>query len=129
MATSLLNDNFLDTKEKKLAFFQNLVLVAIADRYIDEMESDFLLTIGNQLNLTEEDTLQITDNLSSLSFIIPEDGLQKSMELQMLVMMVLQDGEVEEREYNLCLEYTRQIGFTQEILDKLIAKLGNNQGR
>lgn len=128
MATSLLNDNFLDTKEKKLAFFQNLVLVAIADRYIDEMESDFLLTIGNQLNLTEEDTLPITDNLSSLSFIIPEDGLQKSMELQTLVMMVLQDGEVEEREYNLCLEYTRQIGFTQEILDKLIAKLGNSQG-
>lgn len=128
MATSIFKDNFLDTREKKLAFFQNLVLVAIADRHIDEMESDFLLTIGNQLNLTEADTLEITDNLSSLSFIIPEDGLQKSLELQMLVMMVLQDGEVEEREYNLCLEYTRKIGFTQEILDKLIAKLGNNQG-
>ncbi|GAA4436777.1 hypothetical protein GCM10023188_30230 [Pontibacter saemangeumensis] len=127
MATSISKDTFLDTKQKKLAFFQNLVLVAIADRYIDKMESDFLLTIGNQLDLSEEDTLEITDNLSSLSFIIPEDGLQKSMELQTLVMMVLQDGEVEEREYNLCLEYTRQIGFTQEILDKLIAKLGNKQ--
>ena len=127
MATSILKHTFLDTKQKKLAFFQNLVLVAIADRYIDEMESDFLLTIGNQLDLSEEDTLEITDNLSSLSFIIPEEGLQKSMELQTLVMMVLQDGEVEEREYNLCLEYTRQIGFTQEILDKLIAQLGNKQ--
>ena len=127
MATSILKHTFLDTKQKKLAFFQNLVLVAIADRYIDEMESDFLLTIGNQLDLSEEDTLEITDNLSSLSFIIPEEGLQKSMELQTLVMMVLQDGEVEEREYNLCLEYTRQIGFTQDILDKLIAQLGNKQ--
>lgn len=127
MATTPVLENFLDTKEKKLAFFQNLVLVAIADNYIDEMESDFLLTIGDQLNLTEEDTLPITDNLSSLAFIIPEDGLHKSLELQTLVMMVLQDGEVEEREYDLCLEYTRQIGFTQEILDKLIAQLGDKQ--
>ena len=126
MATSTVLD-FLNTKEKKLAFFQNLVLVAIADKYIDEMESDFLLTIGDQLNLSEEDTLPITDNLSSLSFIIPEDGLHKSLELQTLVMMVLQDGEVEDREYDLCLEYTRQIGFTQEILDKLIAQLSDKR--
>jgi uncharacterized tellurite resistance protein B-like protein len=123
MITSTLFDDLLNTKQKKLAFFQNMVLVAIADKYIDEMESDFLLSIGNQLNLTEEDTLEIADNLDKLSFIIPEDGLQKSLELQALVMMVLQDGEVEEREYNLCLEYATQIGYSKEILDKHIAKL------
>jgi uncharacterized tellurite resistance protein B-like protein len=126
MATSTLFDDMLDTKQKKLAFFQNLVLVAIADRYIDEKESDFLLSIGNRLNLSAEDTLEITDNLPSLSFSIPEDGLQKSLELQALVLMVLQDGEVEEREYNLCLEYANRIGYTKEILDKLIAKLAKN---
>ena len=128
MVTTTLIDTFLDTKEKKIAFFQNLVLVAIADRYIDEAESDFLLTIGEQLNLSEEDTLPITDNLESLSFNIPEDGMQKILELQTLVMMVLQDGEVEEREYNLCLEYTHQIGYSKETLDRLISKLINEQG-
>lgn len=126
MATSTLFDDMLDTKQKKLAFFQNLVLVAIADRYIDEKESDFLLSIGNRLDLSAEDTQEITDNLPSLSFSIPEDGLQKSLELQALVLMVLQDGEVEEREYNLCLEYANRIGYTQEILDKLITKLAKN---
>src|SRR5690606_3623649 len=103
---------FFDTKQKKLAFLQNLILVAIADNYIDEAESDFLLSIAEQLNLTEEDTLPLTDNLSLLTFIIPEDGRQKTMELQTLVMMMLQDGELEEREYNLCLEYTRKIGYS-----------------
>jgi len=127
MATVKTLDSFLDTKEKKLAFFQNMLLIAIADKYIDEMESDFLLSIGQQLDLTEEDTIPITDNLSSLSFIIPKDGLQKTLELQALVMMVLQDGEVEEREYNLCLEYTRQIGYSKEILDDLISRLGDKQ--
>ncbi|GAB3526382.1 hypothetical protein GCM10027443_01450 [Pontibacter brevis] len=125
METGRTLDSFLDTKDKKLAFFQNMVLVAMADKYIDEKESDFLLSIGQQLDLSAEDTLPITDNLSSLSFIIPQEGLQKTLELQALVMMVLQDGEVEEREYNLCLEYTRQIGYSKEILDELISKLGS----
>ncbi|RDV14230.1 hypothetical protein DXT99_15675 [Pontibacter diazotrophicus] len=127
MATGITLESFLDTKEKKLAFFQNMVLVAMADRYIDDAESDFLLSIGEQLDLSEEDTLPITDNLSSLTFIIPEEGLLKTLELQALVMMVLQDGEVEEREYNLCLEYTRRIGFSKDILDELITKLSNRQ--
>lgn len=115
----------LNTQEKKLAFFQNIVLVAIADRYVDKLESDFLVAVGDQLQLTEKDTLHIAENLPNLKFIIPQDGLQKSLELEMLVKMVLQDGVVEKREYDLCLEYTRQIGFTKEKLDTLIAQSRN----
>src|SRR6476620_7353806 len=115
-------NHILDTKEKKIAFFQNIVLVAIADRYVDKLESDFLVELGNQLQLTEADTLPIADNLTSLNFVIPEENLQKTLELETLVKMVLQDGIVEDREYNLCLEYTRQIGFSKENLDALIKK-------
>ncbi|WP_266205005.1 hypothetical protein [Pontibacter kalidii] len=120
MNTKPIVNDFLNTKEKKLAFFQNLVLIAVADKYVDDAESDFLLTIGEQLGLTQDDTLPIADNLSTLAFIVPEQGLHKHLELQTLIMMVLQDGKVEEREYKLCLEYTRGIGYTQEILDNLI---------
>ncbi|WP_187261979.1 hypothetical protein [Pontibacter beigongshangensis] len=123
MATGTSYNDLLNTRQKKLAFFQNIVLLAIADRHVDEQESDFLVTIGDQLGLTEKDTQPITDNLSVLSFIMPEDGMQKTMELQTLVLMMLQDGELEEREYNLCLEYTRRIGYSKEILDDLITQL------
>ncbi|NDK55605.1 TerB family tellurite resistance protein [Pontibacter fetidus] len=127
MATSTQIDNLLNTKQKKLSFFQNLILVATADGYVDEMESDFLVMIGDQLGLTEEDTTPIADNLATLSFIVPEEGLQRTMELQTLVMMVVQDGKVEEREYNLCLDYTRRIGYSKEMLDNLIAELTKNE--
>jgi uncharacterized tellurite resistance protein B-like protein len=126
MATQTSFDELLNTKQKKLAFFQNLILVAVADKYLDDAESDFLVTIGRQLNLTEEDTTPIADNLPLLSFIIPEEGLQKTMELQSLVMMVLQDGRIEDKEYNLCLEYARRIGYSKDTLDEFISNL--NQG-
>ena len=123
MATSTKIDELLNTKQKKLSFFQNLILVATADRYVDEMESDFLVLVGNQLGLTQEETQPIADNFSALSFIVPEDGMQKTVELQTLVMMVVQDGIVEEREYQLCLDYTRRIGYSKDMLDDLIADL------
>lgn len=124
MTNNISFNELFDTKEKKLAFFQNLILVAVADRNVDVKESDFLLAVGNQLNLSQEDTRIMTDNLSSLSFIIPEDGRQKTIELQAMVMMLLQDGEIEEREYALCLEYARRIGYSKEILDDFVTQLG-----
>ncbi|MBC3539716.1 hypothetical protein ACFSC6_21495 [Rufibacter sediminis] len=126
MATQTSFDVIFNTKQKKLSFFQNLILVAVADKHIDPMESDFLVSIGQKLNLTEEDTAPIADNLSVLSFIIPEEGLQKTMELQSLVMMVLQDGRIDDKEYNLCLEYARRIGYSKDTVDEFITELSKS---
>lgn len=115
-------EDVLDTRQKKLAFFQNIILVAIADKVLDENESDFLLLVGDKLGLTPDDVMPIADNLGVLSFIIPEDGLQKTLELQTLVQMMMQDGEVHDREYSLCLEYANRIGYSKAILDDMIAQ-------
>jgi spore coat polysaccharide biosynthesis predicted glycosyltransferase SpsG len=123
MASSTSFNELLDTKEKKLSFFQNLILLALSDGELDEQESDFLLMIGDQLGLSEEDTKHITDNLSSLEFVIPEERLQKTFELQTLVMMMMQDGKLAQKEYNLCREYAGRIGYTEELLDDLINQL------
>jgi uncharacterized tellurite resistance protein B-like protein len=117
----------MDSQQKKLAFFQNLLLVAAADRVLDEGESQLLLQVGNQLGLTSEQVNPMVDNLSVLSFVIPEDGLQKTLELQTLVQMMLQDGQMHDHEYQLCLEYTRRIGYSSDMLDEMIQQLSGNQ--
>lgn len=43
MTTSTSFDELLNTKQKKLAFFQNLILVAVADKYLDKQESDLFI--------------------------------------------------------------------------------------
>lgn len=113
-------DSLLNTIQKKLAFFQNLILVAAADGQLDDGESDLLLSIGNRLGLRPHEVMPIADNLSVLSFIIPEDGLQKTLELQTLVQMMVQDGDVNDREYMLCQEYANRIGYGKEILDDMV---------
>lgn len=113
----------LDSKQKRLSFFQNLLLVATADNYFDEQEGDFLVSVGQQLELLPEDVNPIVDNLPVLSFIIPETGLERTLELQAMVMMMTQDGHVDDREYTLCLEYATRIGYGRVFLDDLITQL------
>ncbi len=110
----------LNTPQKKLAFYQNLVLVAAADRVLEQDESDLLLYIGNKLGLSADEVMPMADNLNVLSFVIPEDGLQKTLELQTLVQMMTQDGNIHDKEYALCLEYANRVGLGKGILDDMI---------
>jgi len=120
-------EEVLDTPQKKLAFYQNLILIATADGVLDGSESRFLVNIGNRMGLTAEEAMPIADNLSVLSFIIPEDGLQKTLELQTLVQLMLQDGQIHDREYALCLEYTYRVGYSKAVLDDMIGQLSGEQ--
>ncbi len=118
----------LDSRQKRLYFFQNLLLVATADGHLDQMEGDFLVQIGDQLRLSAEDVQPIIDNLPGLTFVIPETGLERTFELQTLVLMMMQDGHIDEREYALCLDYANRIGYGQAILEDMVAKLGQRAG-
>lgn len=121
--------DLLDTRQKRLYFFQNLLLVATADDYLDEQEGDFLVQLGDQLGLSAADVEPIIENLSVLSFIIPGTGLERTFELQTLVLMMMEDGHVDQREYALCLDYATRIGYGRAILDDLISKLSQPPGK
>ena len=120
-------EEVLDTQQKKLAFFQNLLLIAAADGQLDNAESQFLLQIGDRLGLSAKEVQPIADNLGVLSFIVPADGLQRTMELQTLVQMMLQDGQIDAREYGLCMEYANRIGYSKEILDDMVSQLAGGK--
>jgi len=119
-------NSVLNTQQKKLAFFQNLILLAAADGKLEQDESRFLLDIGNKLGLTADDVMPIADNLNLLSFIIPSEGLQKTLELQTMVQMMMEDGQIHDREYTLCLDYAKRIGYGKEILDDMVKQLAEN---
>ncbi|MBD2723940.1 TerB family tellurite resistance protein [Hymenobacter armeniacus] len=120
-------EDVLNTPQKKLAFFQNLVLVAAADGQLSTEEGDFLLQIGNKLGLKPEEVMPIADNLGVLSFIVPAEGLQRTLELQTLVQMMLEDGQLDAREYGLCQEYAMRIGYSKSILDDMVSQLAGGE--
>jgi uncharacterized tellurite resistance protein B-like protein len=114
----------IESKEKRLNFFQNLLLIAVADGFLDEDESDFLVQIGRQLNLDSEDVAPLAgQSVKEMNFIVPETDQDKLFELQTMVMMMVEDGEIDEREYSLCAAYADRIGLNRVVLDDFVQKL------
>lgn len=120
-------EEVLNTPQKKLSFYQNLVLVAAADKVLEEGESELLLSIGNKLGLSADEVMPMADNLGVLTFIIPENGLQKTLELQTLIQMMTQNGTIHDKEYALCLEYANRVGLGKAILDDMVKEFQNAQ--
>lgn len=116
----------IESKEKRVNFFQNLLLIAAADGYLDEDEGDFLVQIGQQLDLTEEDLRPLASrNVKDIEFIIPETDQDKLFELQTMVMMMVEDGQIDEREYGFCADYADRIGLNRVVLDDFVQKLSS----
>jgi uncharacterized tellurite resistance protein B-like protein len=114
----------IESKDKRINFFQNLLIMAVADGYLDEEEEDFLVQIGDQLGLSMDDVTPLAEKgVKSLSFTIPENDQDKLFELQTMVMMMVEDGEVHDREYNLCAQYADRIGLNRVVLDDFVQKL------
>jgi DnaJ-domain-containing protein 1 len=99
------------------------VLLAAADAQVSPQESDFLLDIGNKLGRSPDEVLPIADNIDVLSFLVPAEGLQRTLELQTLVQMMLQDGQIDAREYGLCQAYANRIGYSKAMLDDMVSQL------
>ena len=99
------------------------MLLAAADGQVSPAESDFLLQIGNKLGLSPDEVMPVADNLGVLRFVVPAEGLQRTLKLQTLVQMMLQDGRIDAREYGLCQEYANRIGYSKAILNDMVSQL------
>jgi uncharacterized tellurite resistance protein B-like protein len=114
----------IESKEKRINFFQNLLLVAVADGYLDRTEGNFLVQVGEQIGLTSEDVATLSEkNVGELTFTIPDTDQEKLFELQTMVMMMVEDGEIHEQEYEMCANYAERIGLNKVVLDDLVQKL------
>lgn len=114
----------IESKQKRLDFFQNLLLMSVADGYLDQEEGDFLVQIGQQLDLTAEDVAPLAEkDVQDLAFSVPESDQDKLFELQTMVMMMVEDGEIDDREYKLCADYCDRIGLNHLVLEDFVQKL------
>jgi tellurite resistance protein len=105
----------------KLEHFQNLVSVAYADGHFEEEEREFLEERAEELGLPSEDVARILENPTTLKFIVPDDLDDREEQLADVVFMSMVDGEIEEKEYDLCLNIAERLELKKDDLDEVIA--------
>lgn len=108
------------TKEIKLEHFKNLVAVAYADGYLDEDEEDFLYDKADDIGLPYDKVEEIIKQADQLQFMVPLNMQDREDQLADIVYMSMIDGELHDKEYELCLSIAHKLGFQQKDLDEAI---------
>ncbi|MEL6194303.1 MAG: TerB family tellurite resistance protein [Bacteroidota bacterium] len=105
---------------QNLAVFQNLYLVAIADGEIDDKEEALLLEAAETLGMMQSDLDYVYENAANLELIIPEDEDEMEQSLRNLIYMMIIDGDIDDREYKICLSFAESIGYGEEKIGMII---------
>lgn len=107
-------------KRERMSYVLNLWAVAAADGHLEDEERDLIFNIASRHGVTREELIRILQRPESISFT-PPATLAGQIELLMdMVMVMMVDGEIDEREYRLCKTMARRLGFRQEVIDAMI---------
>ncbi len=105
-------------KERK-SHFRNLVGVASADGTIDKNEKDLILRIGKRIGLTKNDINEVMRS-GKISFTPPASLGKRFEQLYDLVIVMLADGKIYQREMNYCQKVAKALGFNPVVINQLI---------
>ena len=85
------------------------------------LEREFLEERAEELGLPKDEISQIIANADKLEFVVPEDEEDREEQLADFVFMSMVDGNIEDKEYQLCLNIAERLELKKEDLDEVIA--------
>ncbi len=105
---------------ERLSHLKNLVAVAAADGKLDKNEMAALATVMAREGLTPSDLERCIKNPKGINFLPPETPEQSVVYLKDMVLLMMCDGDIDEREFALCKATAIALGFKHEIIDAMI---------
>ncbi|PIE86357.1 MAG: hypothetical protein CSA05_00890 [Bacteroidia bacterium] len=104
----------------KVEHFKNLVAVAVADGTFSEDEMEFLKKRAQEYGINERKVYEIMQYADKLQFEVPLNKFEKEEQLADIVYISMIDGQIHDKEYELCLKIAERLDLTQKYLDQII---------
>ena len=107
----------------KLEHFVNLVAIAAADGYLDAREREFLAERAEENGMRAEEFKNIIDDADKLQFVVPLNQVACEEQLNDAVFMSMVDGEISEKEYQLCVSMANRLGVDECEVEAVVANI------
>lgn len=107
-------------KKIRKSHFKNLLAIAMADLKMENIEIDYLFKLAKRCYMTSDEVQHVIDNPGSVGFHPPRTDWERFNQIYDLVVVMLADDQIDYRELNLCKTFAMKLGFSTEIVDKLI---------
>lgn len=115
-----MNDVQLTQAQKaRLTNLKSMVVLALADGIIDDAEISSIAAVAARDNISIEEVEKMFMNKDEVVFTVPDDYILKTAYLRDLVVMMVIDGEINERELSICRIVAEKSGFSPDIVDAI----------
>ena len=105
---------------EKLSHLKNLVAVAFADGKLEDNEMAALATVMARDGLTPSDLERCIKKPNGIKFLPPETPGQRVVYLKDMVLLMMCDGNIDDKELALCKATAIALGFKHEVIDAMI---------
>ncbi|TAF66919.1 MAG: hypothetical protein EAZ55_04420 [Cytophagales bacterium] len=111
------------TQEKKMAYFQNLYAMAMADEHFSITEEFLLKEMAHNIGLDYEEAIQHLSKQYDLT-VVPSASYDERVEqLEDMILLLMADRRIYKKEMDLCVDFAQKNGFTKEELYEIIKKV------
>ena len=116
-------------KKRGKAHLKNLLELAMADGQFDDIEAEYLLSLAQRFNISEGELKKLKENLDSVEYKPPVNDREKFDHLHQLVRMMLMDGEIHDREMEICKVLAARLELKAELVDDFVKAIGEDVAR
>ncbi|MDP2103557.1 MAG: TerB family tellurite resistance protein [Candidatus Gracilibacteria bacterium] len=111
------------SQDKNQSYLKNLIAVAMADGELDDKEAQALMQVATRLGISEGKVRGIIAQHKTIQFVLPKDPKDRVRQLWDLLLIVLVDGRVEERELAILERFALKLHLRSAIASALVRRL------
>lgn len=105
---------------EKLSHLRNLVAVAFADGKFQKSEAAAIATVMAREGLTPADLERCIKNPKSIDFVPPTSETKRLDCLRDMVILMMCDGHIDDKEIAVCKTTAIALGYKHEIVEALV---------
>lgn len=112
-----------ENDKEKLSHLKQMLLLAVADDKLDKKELGALAAVMSRDGMTRADFERCINEPESIKMVLPKDENAKAKYLRDMVLLMMADGVVEDREMKTCKLTAQALGYEPEVVDDLLERL------
>lgn len=117
--------SWFESPAKKAAktHFATMVAIAAADGQLHPNEMALLRAVAQRIKLSDREVQKVLSNPQKIKFAVPTDGKERVLMLFDMVLMMMADGKIDQREMDFVVMAAGRLGFPSSFVLKLVTGL------
>lgn len=111
-----------EDKSVNESHLKNLMVLAMADGQLAEIEEHLLVAIAHRLGLSEKAVADIKADLDNVKFVLPEKYDDRIEQFTDLLTLMAIDGHIDPEEEEVCREFAAKYELMDNVIEEMLSR-------